>query len=156
MRCLNKSGNRHMYNRHSLESIEVTRGNTATHSPTTLSTANSAKRRPTAPTFTTTRLNVYVPSNRTNLRLFRWRLRRDIITVWFFRFLFYHFDKLFIYLLNFLNSFDSQTVGLICVNLLIDFVASSKWAECDAPKASISCHNIYLVIYSIFFYVLLM
>ena len=34
MRCVNKSGNRHTYNRHCLEeSIEVTRGNTATHPP---------------------------------------------------------------------------------------------------------------------------
>ena len=33
MRCLNKSGKLHTYNRHSLESIEVTRGNTATHPP---------------------------------------------------------------------------------------------------------------------------
>nr|XP_022301342.1 uncharacterized protein LOC111109495 isoform X3 [Crassostrea virginica] len=57
-------------NRHSLESIEVTRGNTATHPLTTSSTANSAKRRPTAPTFTTHRLYAYFPSNRINRGLF--------------------------------------------------------------------------------------
>ena len=48
---------------------------------------------------------------------------RTIITVFIFPkfpFLFLSFwQKLFIYLLNFFNSCDSQTVGLICVNLLI-------------------------------------
>ena len=69
MRCLNKSGNRHTYNRHSLESIEETRGNTATIPLTTLSTDNSANRRPTAPTLTKPRLYAYVPSIRINLGL---------------------------------------------------------------------------------------
>ena len=63
-------------NRHSLESIEVTRGNTATPL-STLSTANSAKRRPTAPTFTAIRLYAYVPSNRINLGLLRWQLLNE-------------------------------------------------------------------------------
>ena len=68
--------------------------------------------------------------------------------MWFLLFLFYHFEqKLFIYLLNFFHSCDSQTVGLICVNLLIDFDASCKRTKCDVPKTSISRHNIYLVIY---------
>ena len=58
----------------------------------------------------------------------------------------------------FFNYRDSQTVGLICFNLLhvIDFDPFCKRAECDAPKTSISCHNIYLVIYSILFDVFLM
>ena len=73
---------------------------------------------------------------------------RAIFTVFILSF----WQQLFIYLLNFFNS----TVGLIFVNLLIDFDASRKRAECDAPKTSISCHNIYLVIYSILFDVLLM
>ena len=33
MRCLNKSGYRLTYNRYPLESVEVSRGNTVTHSP---------------------------------------------------------------------------------------------------------------------------
>ena len=71
MRRLNNSGNRQRYNRHYLESIEVTRRNTAKHPPlTALSTANSAKRRPTAPPFTKTRHYAYVPSNRINQGLF--------------------------------------------------------------------------------------
>ena len=73
---------------------------------------------------------------------------RAIFTVFILSF----WQQLFIYLLNFFNS----TVGLICVNLLIDFDAFCKRAECDASKTSISCHNIYLVIYSILFDVLLM
>ena len=68
---------------------------------------------------------------------------RAIFTVFILSF----WQQLFIYLLNFLNS----TVGLIYVNLLIDFEASCKLAECDAPKTSDSCHNICLVIYSILF-----
>ena len=71
MRCLNKSGNRLTYNRHSLEGIEETRGNTATHHPlTTSSTANSANQRPTTPTLTTHRLYAYIPSDRINRGLF--------------------------------------------------------------------------------------
>ena len=62
------------------------------------------------------------------------------INVQFLLFLILSFwQQLFIYLFNFLNS----TVGLICVNLLIDLDASCKRVECDAPKTSISCHNIY-------------
>ena len=68
----------------------------------------------------------------------------------FLLFLFSFCPKLFIYLLNYFNSCDIQTDGLICVNLLIDFDA-----ECDVPKTSISWHNSYLVIYSILFDVLL-
>ena len=65
-------------------------------------------------------------------------------------------QQLFIYLLNLnlFNSCDSQTVELICFNLIIDFDASRKRAECDVPKTSISCHNIYLIISSILFDVL--
>ena len=76
-----------------------------------------------------------------------------IITVRFLLLLFYHFDSNF----SFISwiSFNS-TIGLICVNLLIDFDAFCKRAECDAPKTPISRHNIYLVIYSILFDVLLM
>ena len=72
---------------------------------------------------------------------------RAIFTVFILSF----WQQLFIYLLNLnlFNSCDSQTVGLICFNLLIDFVASRKRAECDVPKTSISCHNIYLIISSI-------
>ena len=60
--------------------------------------------------------------------------------------------KLFIYLFNSFNSRDSQTIGLICVNLdlLIDGLdASCKRTEYDVPKTSIacSCHNIYFIIY---------
>ena len=81
-------------------------------------------------------------------KLFRKFYHRAIFTVFILSF----WQQLFIYLLNFFNS----TVGLICVNLLIDFDAFCKRAECDAPKTSISCHNIYVVIYSILFHVLLM
>ena len=70
-----------------------------------------------------------------------------IICAIFSVFILSFWQQLFIYLLNFFNS----TVGLICVNLLIDFDASSKRTKCDVPKTSISCHNIYLVIYSILF-----
>ena len=73
---------------------------------------------------------------------------RAIFTVFILSF----WQQLFIYLLNFFNS----TVGLICINLLIDFDTFCKREECDARKNSISCHNIYLVIYSILFDVLLM
>ena len=58
-------------------------------------------------------------------------------------------QQLFIYLLHFINSCDSQTVGLICVNISIDFdLFCCKRKKCDFPKTSISCH-IYLVFYSI-------
>ena len=66
MSCLNKSGDRHKYNRLSLESIEVTRRNTALHSPNYF--INGQQRQPTL------RLDLtptpYVPSNRINLGLF--------------------------------------------------------------------------------------
>ena len=80
--------------------------------------------------------------------LLRYVYHRAIFTIFILSF----WLQLFIYLLNFFNS----TVGLICFNLLIDFDAFCKRTECDVPKTSISCHNIYLVIYSILFDVLLM
>ena len=70
MRCFNKSGNRYTYNRHSLESIEVTRGNTATHPPNYF--INGQQRQTTVNSANLNYDPTYrqLPSKWTNLRLF--------------------------------------------------------------------------------------